>query len=93
MTWPTENVQALTTASGTYNPANMVADAQVTTTLAVPGAEMGDFVLASFSLDLQGVELTAYISTADVVTAVFHNGTAGDIDLASGTLRVKVIKQ
>lgn len=78
------------TGSATWDPASVAAGAQTTTTVTVPGAALGDVVGVSFSLDLQGMQLTGYVSAADNVTAVLRNGTAGAIDLASGTLRASV---
>lgn len=80
-------------ASAVYDAANLVDAAGVTTTVACVGAALGDFVLASFSLDLQGITMTAYVSAADVVSIRFQNESGGAIDLASGTIRVAVIKQ
>lgn len=78
--------------SATYNPPNLNNGTQTTTTVTVTGAALGDFVLPSFSLDLQGIELTAYVSAADTVTCLLRNDTGGAIDLGSGTLRCRVIK-
>lgn len=78
--------------SATYNPPNIAAGAQASTTVTVVGAALGDYAVASFGLDLQGVELAAYVSAADIVTVLFKNGSAGPIDLGSGTLRVRVTK-
>ena len=79
-------------ASVTYDPPSLAAGTGVTTTITVGGAALGDFARASFSLDLRGVMLTAWVSAADTVSVRFQNGTAGAIDLASGTLRVRVEK-
>ncbi len=78
--------------SATYDPPSLSAGAGATTTVAVSGAALGDFVRASFSLDLQGITLSAWVSAAGSVSARFQNGTAGALDLASGTLRVRVEK-
>lgn len=78
--------------SAVYDPANLVDGAGVTTTVAVTGAALGDLAIVSFSLDLQGILLTAYVSAANVVSCRFQNETGGALDLGSGTLRVKVIK-
>jgi len=78
--------------STTFNPPSIAAGGTTTTTLTVTGAALGDFVEASFSLDLQGIQMRAYVSAADTVTFVFQNPTAGAIDLASGTLRAKLRK-
>ncbi len=85
--------QAISThRSGTaiWNPPTVAAGAQTTTTVAVIGAAIGDTVTVGFSQDLQGTQLTAYVSAPGVVTVVLRNGTAGAIDLASGTLRCDV---
>jgi hypothetical protein len=78
--------------SATYDPPSIASAGQATTTVPVPGAALGDYATASFSLDLQAIELSAYVNVADTVTCIFKNGTAGAIDLASGTLRCKVTK-
>ena len=78
--------------AATYNPPSLADGAGVTTTVACDGAELGDFVDASFSLDLQGIILTAWVSAADTVSVRFQNETGGTIDLSSGTLRVKTTK-
>lgn len=79
--------------TATYDPGSIASAASVTTTVAVSGAALGDFVSASFSLSLQGLTLTAHVSNASTVTVVLFNPTGGAIDLASGTLRVRVRKQ
>jgi hypothetical protein len=61
------------------------------TTVTVPGAKLGDFALASFSLDVADLVLDANVTAANTVTVVVANNTGGTIDLGSGTLRVKVI--
>jgi hypothetical protein len=79
-------------ASVTYDPPSLAAGEGITTTVTVPGAAFGDFARVSFSLDLQGITLTAWVSASDTVSVRLQNGTAGAIDLASGTLRVRVEK-
>ena len=78
------------TATASYNPANLVDGAGVTTTVAVVNAAMGSFVAASFSLDLQGVMLSAWVSAAGTVSVRFQNETGGAIDLDAGTITVRV---
>lgn len=77
-------------ASTTWDPANVAAAASVTTTVTVPGATLGDYVHVSFSLSLQGLILTGYVSAATTVTVVLFNPTGGGVNLGSGTLRVYV---
>jgi hypothetical protein len=86
-------VGTIKSGSATYDPTSLVDGAGVTTTVTATGAALGDFALASFSLDLQGITVTAYVSAADTVTVRFQNESGGTIDLASGTLRVRVFPQ
>lgn len=81
-------------ASETWNPASIAVGAKERFRMTgVTGAALGDFVMASFSLDLQDMTLTAYVQATDVVDAVIANNTAGAVDLASGTLTVRVEKK
>lgn len=77
--------------SATFNPANLADGAGETTTVTVTSAALGDFVDSiSFSLDLQGILLTAYVSAADTVSVRLQNETTGALDLAEGTLIARV---
>lgn len=78
--------------SATYNPSDLANGTGETTTVTVTGAVLGDFAEASFSLDLSGLQLTAYVSAANTVSCRFQNGTGGNVNLASGTLRARVRK-
>jgi len=82
----------LLTGSTTYDPGSLADGGGATTTVTVTGAALGDFALASFSLDLQGVLMTAYVSAADTVSVRFQNETTGIVDLLSGTLRASVMR-
>jgi hypothetical protein len=77
-----------TRASATYDPASLADGAGVTTTVTCTGAVLGDAADCSFSLDLQGIVMTAYVSAADTVSVRFQNESTGTIDLGSGTIRV-----
>lgn len=94
-TWQNYLVERLDHLEGsaTYNPPNLTPAATTTTTVTVSKAALGDAVVfVSFSLDLQGLIVTAYVSAADTVTVVLFNPTGGAINLASGTLRAGVRK-
>jgi hypothetical protein len=78
--------------SATYNPPDILNGAQTTTTVTATGAALGDSVVPSFGIDLQGIVMTAYVSAADTVTVTLRNDTGGAINLASSTLRVRVTK-
>lgn len=78
-------------ASATVDPASLTTGSQTTiATISTTGAVMGDLVIPSFSLDLQGLRLHAWVSAANTVSYIFRNDTGSTVDLASGTLRVQV---
>lgn len=58
----------------------------------VTGAALGDFAIASMSVDVADLQLSADVTAANTVTCVLSNSTGGAIDLGSGTLKVMVIK-
>ncbi len=85
------NVQGdgyLTEATATFDPGSLADGAGETTTVTVSGAALGDAAFASFSNDLQGITLTAWVSASNTVSVRFQNESGGVLDLASGTLRV-----
>jgi hypothetical protein len=85
-------VPTIPIGSKTYNPPSILNGQSASTTVTVSGAEFGDFAVASFDKDLQGIELSAYVNAANTVSCVFRNDTGGTIDLVSGTLRCRLSK-
>ena len=73
------------------NPASIADGDEVAVSVSVPGAKMGDFCFASWSADLQDLQLTASVTSNDTVEGVLSNSTGTAVDLASGTLRVAVV--
>lgn len=81
-------------ASATFDPGSVANGAQTTTTVAVPGAVFGDFVLPpALSISAAGMEVSGFISAADAVTVIYQNTSGGAIDLASHTVFVRVMKR
>lgn len=78
--------------SATYDPPSLADGAGATTTVTVTGAALGDFAIASFSLDLQGITVTAWVSATNTVSVRFQNESGGILDLGSGTLRARVFE-
>lgn len=74
-----------------FNPSSLADQVGETTTISVPGARLGDFVVASFSLDLQNIIMSPYVSANDVVSVRFQNETGGVLNLGAGTLKVGII--
>jgi len=84
------------TATATYNPPSIPPGGSVTTTMTVNNALLGETLIPSFSLDLQGLIMSAHVSAADIVSVTFFNpatnesGTARTaVDLGSGTIRIR----
>jgi len=78
---------------GTWNPGSVAVGSSLLTTIVVGGAVPGDIVQASFSLDLGGLALCAQVKSANTVEVMLINNTAAPVDLASGTLKVIVLKK
>lgn len=79
--------------SATYDPPSLTNGSKTTVqTMTVTGVALGDLVdEQSFSLNLNGIQLRAWVSAANTVSYYFINElAAGTVDLASGTVRVKV---
>jgi hypothetical protein len=79
--------------SATYDAPSIAAGATTTTTVTVAGAALGDMVLGvSLSVDAGGLVVSGYVSAANTVTVRLSNPTASAIDIASASLRVRVLK-
>lgn len=78
--------------TATWNPGSVGSLQSVATTVTVNGAALGDFVLASFSLDLSGLILDWQVKSSNTVEITLFNPTTSAIDLASGTLAVLVFR-
>lgn len=79
--------------SVTWDPASTVDAATTQVDVTVPGIALGDFVMVSFSLDLQGMTLYGKVSAADTVRVIIYNQTGGTINLDEGTLKIGVMKR
>ncbi|MNN85667.1 hypothetical protein D3C81_2029860 [compost metagenome] len=60
--------------------------------ITVTGAALGDFVMVTAPYDLTGIIASGTVSAANTVKITVFNATAGTIDLASGTWKIKVLK-
>lgn len=86
-------VNSYLVGSTAWDPGSIADGDEEAKEVTVTGAVLGDFVLASFSLDVQDLVLDAQVTTADMVTAILANNTGTPVDLAEGTLYVRVIKK
>lgn len=75
----------------TYNWPNCVAGGELTTTVTVPGAAIGDAVSVGFSVDNASLHKEGAILATDTATVTIRNPTGGDIDLASTVITVAAL--
>jgi hypothetical protein len=81
-------------ASVTWDPGSIADGAMEAKEVDVPGAVLGDYAVASFSLDMADLMMTATVTEANKVTVVLANiGATDPTDLGSGTLYVRVFKR
>lgn len=78
-------------AEASVNPGVIADGNEEAFEVTVPGAQLGDFAFASFSVDVSDLAYRAAVTAADTVTVVLGNWTGGNVDLAACTLRVKVV--
>jgi hypothetical protein len=76
----------------TWDPGSISSGASEEKDVTVTGAALGDFCLASFSLDLAGLTISSYVSAANTVTVTLANLSGAAVNLASGTVAVIVFK-
>lgn len=80
--------------SETWNPGNVVDGEMVSEDVTVTNAVLGDFAMASFSLDISDLVLDANVTADNTVTVTLTNdGIGAGVNLAEGTLRVRVFKK
>lgn len=75
-----------------YDPPSLANGGAINTTLTATGAAVGDYVQVSYSVNLNGVGIVAWVSSANTVTVRFTNNTGGTVDLATGNIKVRVTK-
>jgi ABC-type uncharacterized transport system YnjBCD substrate-binding protein len=81
------------TGSTTWDPASIADGGMEAKEVTVTGAVLGDFAIASFSLDVSDLALSASVTAANTVTCTLSNNTGGAVDLGSGTVSVLVIQK
>jgi len=76
------------TGVGTINLGGIASGSQSERVFPIPGLEMGDIIVPTVEVDLEGLTMTAYVSAIDEATVIFFNGTGGGVNL--GTIDVKI---
>lgn len=78
------------TASATWDAGSIADEALESKDITVTGAVIGDFAVASLSVDSVDLTVTAAVTAADTVTVTIANLTGSAVDLASATVKVRV---
>ena len=66
---------------------------EAATDVTVSGANMGDFVLVSSSLDVKDLSLVGQVTAAGTVRVQFGNWTGGTLDVLTPTVYVMVLSK
>lgn len=79
--------------SSTVDLSSVPAHEEIEVEVEALGAILGDvFLGASMSIDTTGIVFNGYVSASDTVTLIARNTTDGAINLASATLKVKLLR-
>ena len=78
--------------STAYDPSAIAAGTSISQVFTVTGALLGDFTHHSFSQNLAGVVMTSYVNQAGQVTVVLFNPTGSTVNLAGGTIKLRLTR-
>ena len=80
--------------SDEWNPPAISAGAKETYNVTVTGATVGDYAIASFSIDITNdLSITAHVSAADTATVQVENHSGGTVDLGTVTVYARVFRR
>jgi len=79
--------------SASWNAAEIADGDEEAKEVTVTGAALGDFAVASLSIDIADLVLDAQVTASNTVTCVLANNTGGAINLAAATVYAFVIKK
>lgn len=86
-------IRVTTDASLVWDPGSITNGAALTSSaIAITGVAFGDFVVVAPPVDLAGLSCTGYVSSSGNVKITLANNTGSAVDLASGTWKVRVLK-
>lgn len=77
--------------TASWTPGSISAGSKASTTLSVPDAGTGDFVMASLTtMGDTGLHIVGNVSADDTVSVVLHNPTASAVSVSAGTVAVLI---
>lgn len=86
------NIPQIYVYESTWDAPSIADQDYTTVTVDAEDAAIGDFALVSHSQDISPCQLYGSVSDNGTVTVTLYNPTSGTVNIASGTLRVAVIK-
>lgn len=86
-------ISSIKHGTASYGTMSITASEQVVTTASLEGAEIGDYVLVALNEDQDGLVLSPYVSTTNVVSVVMLNNTGSEVTIGPGTLDMTMIKR
>lgn len=81
----------ITKATGSFAGASFAPFDAASVTVSVPGAKFGDFVLTSYSNNINSIIMFGFVSAADTIQVQFFNVAGAPIVIAAGTVYISVI--
>jgi hypothetical protein len=91
----TENLSQLANvvnSTATHNIGTLTTSSRIQLMTSVTGAQMGDFVDLSTSIDLQGVRLFGFVSSAGTVQMCWENYTGTSKTLGNATYYIRCMR-
>jgi len=79
--------------SAAWDPGSIAPSADEHKTVTVTGAELGDYAVASFSLDTDHLVLSAEVTASNTVECQLFNHSGAPINLGAGTVYVRVFRR
>lgn len=79
------------TVKTTFDPPSLATASQQSTTVTLAGAKLGDNINVSFDKPLSGTRMWGEVTAINTVTVYHRNDTGAVVDVASGTLTVKLV--
>lgn len=75
----------------TYDPPSLATATQQVKSVSFAGANVGDNVSVSFNQPMQGTRMWGEVTATDTVTVYHRNDTGVTVDVANGTLTIKIV--
>lgn len=80
------------TGATAFTPGTITNGASNAAVFSVTGTQLGMPAIGSFSLDLQGVSISAYVPSANNIAVIFANNTGSSKTIAAGTVFAQALK-